>query len=93
MISSFIVILGLDPRIQRLSKHSRWPLDCRVKPGNDNKNLAQRLDMQPEKLNWTAVPPARMGLTGARQQSCCGQIAIQSQAELEGNGIGHKTFF
>ncbi|WP_429229950.1 hypothetical protein [Inquilinus ginsengisoli] len=33
----FIVILGLDPRIQGLSEQLSVALDCRVKPGNDNK--------------------------------------------------------
>ena len=57
--SIFIVILGLDPRIQGLSKRLSVALDCRVKPGNDNKSLAQCLDLQPEKLNRTPVGQAR----------------------------------
>jgi hypothetical protein len=59
LIFYFIVILGLDPRIQGLSKQFSVTLDCRVTPGNDNKILVQRLDLQPEKLNRTAVGQAR----------------------------------
>src|SRR5581483_6226266 len=46
----FIVMPGLDPGIQRCRCRSGWPLDRRVKPGDDNEKKSAGSRKRPARI-------------------------------------------